>query len=420
MTTSIPARATTREIRQANRFAVLRSIYALSSPTRHEIAHRTGLSFPTVATVVNELLQTGLLIEAGKETSAGGRPRVRLKINADFGTLVGVDVAETYVHVHVYDAALQPVARSRRNIEGASEPAEVVRQIAEAVEESLDAPGGGSPRPPVLGVGVSMPGQVQAETGVSVFAPNWGWHDVPVAQLLRAHLPHRLYLDNPLKATTLGELWFGHGRRTPDLVTAYLGTGVGAGIAIGGELVRGTSNNAGEWGHTSLIMNGRDCRCGRRGCVEAYLGAPGLMQSFAEACGPGHRYLRSGSQTQFIREVRAGLVAGDADAIEMIDQFAEVLGYALANLVNTINPALVVLGSWVVDELGRWLIPPTEVIMREQSISSSATGLRLVVSGLSEPVALGMATLALEQHLSATSLESMSPTATTDLRTISR
>ncbi len=240
---------------------------------------------------------------------------------------------------------------------------------------------------------------MQAEAGVSIFAPNWGWHDVPVERLLHRQLPYSLYLDNPLKAATMAELWFGRGRQTGDLVTANLGTGVGAGLAIDGELLRGTSNNAGEWGHTSLIMNGRSCRCGRSGCVEAYIGVPGLMQTFAEEFGPDHRYLAPRSQTRFIDSVRAGMLDGEPEARWMIDSFAELLGYALANLVNVINPSLVVLTSWVTGELGHWLIPPTEKIMLAESINSSASRIRLVASELTEPVTLGMATCALEHYL---------------------
>ncbi len=396
-------RATTRDIRQANVLAIVRSVYALRTPTRQGIAARTGLSFATVAAVVNELLTTGLLVEAGKETSAGGRPRSRLRIAADFGTLVGVDVAESFLGVTVYDAALSPLGHLQRDVDGSGEPAHLLGQIADAVRDGLTAAlpeaAAGGPQQPNLGVGISLPGQVRAKTGVSVFAPSWGWCDVPVQRLLSGLLPHPVYLDNPMKASTMAELWFGRGRETGDLVTVILGTGVGAGIAIDGRLIRGTVNNAGEWGHTTLVMNGRECRCGRSGCVEAYVGVPGLMDGFVAEFGPAHHYLQTGGQTGFIRSVRAGMIAGEPEAQWLVNRFAELLGQALANLVNVINPSVVVLNSWVSDQLGEWLAPPSERIMIEQSISSSTEGLRLVHSGLDAPVALGMATLALEQYL---------------------
>lgn len=176
-----------------------------------------------------------MLVEASREDSGGGRPRARLRIDPHRGLLVGVDVAETYIHVDVFDTALTRLTRKEHQIQESSDPHYLVDEIAGAVREAL----AGHRDATVLGTGVSLPGQVQPDAGVSVFAPNWGWHQVPVQDLLAARLGRPVHLDNPLKATTVTELWFGHGRECPDLVTVNLGTGVGAGIAIDGHLVRG-------------------------------------------------------------------------------------------------------------------------------------------------------------------------------------
>lgn len=414
MSTQLRANATTRDIRHANRLEILRAVYALSgeaarprSPlTRHALAARTGLSFPTVSTVVGELLGVGLLGEAGKESSAGGRPRARLRVDPSFGTLVGVDVAETYVTTDVYDAALRPVSQVRADAEGVSDPEPLSHLIADTVEQALAQ----APQLPTLGVGVSLPGQVQPDASVSLFAPRWGWNRVPLEQMLRERLPHRLLLDNPLKAATLSELWFGHGRETGDLVTVNLGTGVGAGIAIGGRLLRGTSNNAGEWGHTTLVLDGWPCRCGRSGCVEAYLGTPGLMRAFAEHFGDDHRYLRPALQTHFMAAVEAGLRSGEADAAWLLDRFGHLLGHALADLVNMLNPELLVLSSWVVGHVGESLLRVADPVLRNQALSGSAAAVRLVASDVTEPVALGMAALVLEQLVGEGSLTGADPT----------
>src|SRR5699024_8507982 len=111
-----------------------------------------------------------------------------------------------------------------------------------------------------------------------VFAPNWNWRDVPLRETLEQAVPVPIRIDNPLMALATGELWFGAGRRFRQFVSVNLGTGVGAGIIVDGQLLRGRGNSAGEWGHTTLIWNGRACRCGRTGCVEAYVGV--------EASGP--------------------------------------------------------------------------------------------------------------------------------------
>ena len=397
-------RQTSHDLRNASRFAVLRGLYALGTPTRQELAGLTGLSFATVSTVVNELLGIGMLIEASREHSNGGRPRARLRVAPQRGVLLGVDVAETYVHVDAFDAALQRISRHEVELTDRSDPAYVTGEIVRCVQRAIVA----HSRMEILGIGVSMPGQVEPTTGVSVFAPNWGWSDVPVQRMLTDQMAVAVHVDNPLKAATAAELWFGHGREVYDLVTVNLGTGVGAGIALGGELVRGVTNNAGEWGHTTLIMDGRTCRCGRRGCVEAYVGVPGQMLSFAEHFGTSHPYV-GGGQRDFVTQVRAGLEAGEDDAGWLIEHLAHHLGAALANLVNLVNPERVVLTSWTAEAFGEWLLPPTEARMLSESIAGSAAATRLVTSRLTEnPVAVGMATFALESFLESVGLPSRS------------
>jgi len=388
-------RPTSRDLRHASRFAVLRGVYTLGTPTRKELAQLTGLSFATVSNVVNELVEVGMVVDAGRERSHGGRPRTRLRAAADRGILLGVDVAETYVHVDAFDTALRRLSRHQHPLANRSEPDDVVEEIASCVREAIVTHSAQK----LLGVGVSMPGQVEPATGVSVFAPNWNWSDVPVGRMLAESVPVPVTVDNPLKATTVAELWFGHGREVDDLITVNLGTGVGAGIAVGGELLRGVTNNAGEWGHTTLMMDGRRCRCGRRGCVEAYVGVPGMITTFEEQYGH-HRYSRDG-QTDFVANVRAGLEGGDTEAGWLIDRVSSQLGTALADLVNLFNPERLVLTSWTATELGPWLLVPTRERMNAEAISGSAAATELVMSQIAEnPVALGMATLTMESFLS--------------------
>ncbi|QDP96668.1 ROK family protein [Microlunatus elymi] len=386
--------ATTRDIRQASRLSVLRGIYATGTPTRGELTQLTGLSFATVSTVITELLMIGLVTEAGREDSGIGRPRARLKIAEDFGRLIGVDVAETYVAVDVFDSALRRRHRQQRPIRELSDPGYVIGQVVEAVREATD----GQLDHDLLGAGLSFPGRVRVAAGVSVFAPNWGWDNVPVRDLLAERLPVELLIDNPLKATTVAELWFGQGRSIGDLVTVVLGTGVGAGIAIGGQLVRGVSNDAGEWGHSTLVLDGERCRCGRRGCVEAYIGVPGLMRAFGRQFGNRHRYLATARQSDFVLELARGLGAGEPEAEWTIDWFSHCLGNALAGLVNVLNPSAVVLSSWAAQQLAPWLLDRTRTVLRGE-LASASLQTELLLSEVDDPVPLGMATLALQDKI---------------------
>jgi predicted NBD/HSP70 family sugar kinase len=312
------------------------------------------------------------------------------------GVLVGVDVAETYVHVELFDAALTVLATVEEELHPAeNRPEQVVGHIVSgvrAVVERTDR---------VLGVGVSVPGQVDRGGGVSVFAPNWDWHDVPLRSVLAQRLNLPLYLDNPLRAAVVAELWFGAGRGRDDVVVLNLGTGVGAGLAFHGSLYRGATNSAGEWGHTTLVIDGRQCHCGSRGCVETYVGAPGIMQHLRELdpCSP---MLSADDQTATIDALARGYEAGDPVAAKVIGETARYLGIAIAGMVNLANPEVIVLSSWVAARLGSPLLAEVREVVERHALRRPLTATEITLCGLAgNPVSLGAATFALEGFLTA-------------------
>ncbi|MBO1338001.1 ROK family transcriptional regulator [Streptomyces sp. VRA16 Mangrove soil] len=386
---------TSRDIRTANRYDVLRHIIAESPVSRRELAALTGLSQATVANLVSELLDLGLLTEVGFEDSAGGRPRGLVAVAAGHGALVGVDVAETYVHAELFDLALKPWARADRELRpGENRPEQVVARIAEAVHEVLAGHEGR-----VLGVGVSLPGQVDREGGVSVYAPNWNWHGVPLRTLLAERIDLPLHLDNPLHASTVAELWFGAARGREDAVVVNLGTGVGAGLALGGGLYRGIGNSAGEWGHTTLVLDGRLCHCGNHGCVETYVGAPGIMLNLRELS-PSSPLLHPGDQTATLRALGRAAAEGEPVAVKAVRDTARYLGAGIADLVNLLNPEVIVLSSWVTTYLGDVLLDEVRAAVARHALRHSLARAEIVLSPIpTDPVCLGAATFALEAAL---------------------
>ncbi|MCX5230135.1 ROK family protein [Streptomyces sp. NBC_00233] len=349
---------TSQDIRRLNRFEVLRRFYAgAGAMSRQDLAAATGLSFATVANLTSELLEAGVLVEAGHEDSSGGRPRARLAVNADRGALIGIDIAETSVHAELFDLTLEVRHSVERPLPpGDVRPADVVEELAACVEELLRV--SGVPRARVLGAGVSVPGMVEREGGVSSFSPYWSWHEVPLRALLDERLGLPLRLDNPLRASTVAELWFGAGREVDDLVVLTLRAGVGAGIALDGQLYRGFTNSAGEWGHTCLALDGRLCTCGNRGCVEAYVSTRGIAQTWREVA-PGDERATGPDDAATVGALARAAVERDPAAVEVIERTGRYLGAAVANLVNLLNPRAVVLGNQVVDLLGEPLLTAT-------------------------------------------------------------
>ena len=381
----------------ANRFEVMRVAIARSPVSRQRIAAETGLSIATVATVVGELLAAGLLREVGFEGSAG-RPRALMAVDHDGGVLLGVDVAETYVRVDLFDAALtfldgveEPLGPEENR------PEQVVGHIVSGVQAVLGR--AGVPVGRVLGAGITVPGQVDHRGGVSVFAPNWDWHDIPLSELLAERLGVPAHLDNPLRAAIVAELWFGAGRRREDVLVLNLGTGVGAGLAFRGTLYRGATNSAGEWGHTTLVLDGRPCHCGGRGCVETYVGAPGIAQHLRELDSDSPM-LHAGDQTATIDALAHGIEAGDPIAQKVVAETARYLGAAVANLINLLNPEAIVLSSWVADRLGEPLLAEVRAVVARHALGRPFVATEIVRSTLpGDSVSLGAATLALERFL---------------------
>ncbi|MGW7422128.1 ROK family transcriptional regulator [Streptomyces sp. NPDC054813] len=389
---------TSRDIRTANRYEVLRHIIAESPTSRQELASVTGLSLATVATLVGELLELRMITEVGFEDSAGGRPRGLVAVNASGGALIGVDIAETYVHVELFDLALNVLARAEEDLRpGEHRPGQVVSHVAAAVGSVVAQAGVEGAR--VLGVGVSAPGQVDRDTGIAEYAPNWDWHDVPLLDLLSEHVAYPLHLDNPLRACAVAEQWFGAARGRGDTVVVNLGTGVGAGLALGGGLHRGVSNSAGEWGHTTLVLDGRPCHCGNHGCVETYVGAPGIMLNLRELS-PDSPLLRPEDQTATIEALARGVADGDPVAVQVVRDTARYIGAGVANLVNLLNPELVVLSSWVARRLGEPLLAEVREAVRRHALGRPFAATEIMLSPIpTDPVCLGAATFALEGAL---------------------
>jgi len=212
-----------------------------------------------------------------------------------------------------------------------------------------------------------------------------------------------LYLDNPLRACAVAELWFGAARGRGDAVVVNLGTGVGAGLALGGGLHRGVSNSAGEWGHTTLVLDGRPCHCGNRGCVETYVGAPGIMLNLRELA-PESALLHAEDQTATIDALARGVAAQDPVAVTVVRDTARYLGAGIADLVNLLNPEVIVLSSWVASALGEPLLADVREAVARHALHRPLGATEIVLSPIpTDPVCLGAATFALEGALSVVS-----------------
>ncbi|MEU0092253.1 ROK family transcriptional regulator [Kribbella sp. NPDC006257] len=317
-----PVRVGSKElIREINSSLVLGELRG-GLVSRTELAKRTGLSLPTVSEIVGELLANGVVEERETASSGGGRRPVLLGLKADAGYVIGIKLTETRVIAVLTDLNAGIVERATENVT-ANDVGTVVRIVAKAVR-SLKA------NRLVYGVGVGVAGVIDRATGMVRHGTYSDWHDVDLAGLLEKKLGLPVVVDNDVNTLVASEQWFGAGRGVSDVAVVSIGRGIGLGMVLDGRLYRGAGGGAGEFGHTKVVADGPLCACGGRGCLEALIGEPAICA-------------RAGTATieQAIDKARKG----DEKIQGIFEEVGRILGTAVGNLVNLLNPRLIVLAG---------------------------------------------------------------------------
>ncbi len=385
-------RGTVRDLRRENRAAVLWSLYLGQRRSRPELSAATGLSAASVTNVVRELIDEGIVIETGLVESDGGRPRAMLGMNPEHGYVIGVDIGETRTRVELFDLTMTERAKAEYPLDQAAEHdvAVVVGQIVSGLDAVLAD--SGTAEDAVLGVGVGVPGIIERGPEVLVHGQACGWDAVPLQRLLRAHTGLPLRFDNGAKTMGQAELWFGAGRGARDAVMILIGSGVGASLISGGATYQGATSSAAEFGHVTVAVGGRRCRCGASGCLEAYAGAGAVL----DRCG---RPAAASDQELALAELIDGAGASPF-AAAVLDETARYLGAGIGTLVNLFNPERVILGGWAGLLLGARLLPEIRESARQHSLDHlfAATSIGLGELGPGA-VAMGAATLPVETFL---------------------
>src|SRR5260370_29806784 len=262
------SKPTVEGLRRINRCTVGRQSYLNWSVSRQELSQCSGLSSATVTNVGVELIQEGIVVEAGLEESQGGRPRSILTVDPNYGCFIGVDVGETLTQIELFDLTLRKLGAAAYPLAlNENHPKQVVQRILQGLEAVLVE--SSITQENVIGIGIGVPGLVEQSEHGSVYAPSWGWHNVPLVTLLQEHIQMPIYLDNGAKAMAQAESMFGAGRGVEHFAVFLLGVCISPGLIAHGSLYRVATNTAGEWGHTLIVLDGLLCRCGLHVCLEA-------------------------------------------------------------------------------------------------------------------------------------------------------
>ncbi|MEM9063294.1 MAG: ROK family transcriptional regulator [Pseudomonadota bacterium] len=333
-------RRDTAALRADNTARVLAEIRRRGEAARVDLASSLDLSAATVTAVVADLLAEGLVHESDTVTTPGrGRPRRQLKLNPTARHVAGAKLSAGSITVAILNFVGDVIADAEAVLSGPTINAdELLRTLVSTFERALgDA---GLSRDDITGFGLGVPGFVERDTGFCHWSPVLRGAPLNVCDLLRREIPCPVSVDNDANLATLAELWFGHGRYHRDFLVVTIEHGVGLGVVIDGQLYRGGRGLGAEFGHVKVQVDGALCRCGQRGCLEAYVADFALVRE-AGAAFPGQELPRDTAEVIALLAERAR--SGDEVPASIFRRAGRMLGLGLANLLNLFDPGVIIL-----------------------------------------------------------------------------
>jgi glucokinase-like ROK family protein len=365
---------------QARILARLRDEGPLS---RVQLADLLNVSRTTIAAEVARLGELGLAQEVGHAASRGGRRSTLVDLAGDI-RFVGISIGATGMSVGVTDGRVTVLSTSTIPCDIRQGPEPVLATALSEARTLLDKLGIERP----MGAGISVPGPVDFHRGVPVSPPIMpGWDGYPVRDALARELGCPAVLDNDVNAMALGELHAGVARSAQDFLFVKIGTGIGCGIVVEGELYRGVDGCAGDIGHIRVEEFGPTCACGNTGCLEAFAGGAALARDAMAAARAG----RSPALAALLEEkgeltaadVGLAVAQGDAQAVQLIRDAGRRIGQVLASLVSFFNPGLIVIGGRVTG-LGHALLAEIRGVTYRRSLPLATGNLPIVLSELGD------------------------------------
>ncbi len=338
-------------VRQASRKRVIDIIRERGPVARVEITDHTGLSPATVTSVTADLLDEGLIRLADVHGAAGetvgqpsrGRPRTLLEIEPDAGFAIGVKLSLDQISATLTNMSGEIIGTDLTQAPiDTMETADIVRTTADCIRAVVTK--SGVETGDVKGVGVGVPGYVGYPEGDVHWSPLFDASPTPFRALLEAEIGLRAHVDNDANLIALAEKWFGVGRHHSSFLVVTVEHGVGMGLVVDNRLYRGSRGLGAEFGHTKLVVGGALCRCGQRGCIEAYVSDYAIVREASifdgGAAAAGHRSMRDAMDALIARAD-----GGDANVAAVFRRAGQYLGIGIANLVDVLDPAVVILSG---------------------------------------------------------------------------
>lgn len=313
--------------------------------------------------------------------------------------VVGVDMGGTKILSAVIDAEGNILSTAKIPTKADKGPSIVIDRIAESIQRAVDK--SGVVAASIQAVGIGAPGPLDPATGVVIFAPNLRWKDVRLKEELEARVNIPTFVDNDVNVGTLGEHVFGAGKGFQNVVGIFVGTGIGGGIILQGELFHGASKTAGEIGHIIVKAGGPRCGCGTRGCLEALASRTAMAKQFQKAIlKKGQKSVISELTDGDLKTVRSGVLAkairlNDKLTLKVIKKATKYLGIGIGSIVNFLNPEMIILGGGVVEALDDTFLNDIRAAAEKYALPNTLNGVQIVPAKLGDNSGiLGAAALA--------------------------
>ncbi|OMF23508.1 ROK family protein [Paenibacillus sp. FSL H8-0548] len=358
-------------IKKINTAIVLESVLKHAPLSRAQISEQTGLNKATVSSLVQDLIDSHLVIENGPGQSSGGRKPVMLLFNGTAGYAVGIDLGVNYIRGILVDLEGNVIAEQQSSLKQ-QQSEQAIAQLMACIEQLINkAP---ESNYGVVGIGVGVPGIVD-DKGTILFAPNLKWRQVDLQQQLEERFSIPVTIDNEANAGAQGEQKYGAGRGIPNQIYVSVGIGIGTGIILNKELYKGASGFSGELGHLSIEYDGKACSCGNRGCWELYASENALLE----------RAALLGFEN--LEELLLAAAAGDERVIELIHSIGNYLGAGIANIVNVFNPNVVIIGNRM-SRAAEWLEPAIQAAVDQRTLSYHRERMHILFAELQDQSAV--------------------------------
>ncbi len=333
-------------VRTINQTLILHHLRQTAPVSRAALSELTGLNKTTVSSIIRDLIGTSMIREIGAQSGGAGRPAIMLELNPDAGYIISAEIGVDFIALLRTNFTAEFQWQSRSPIREPHDSAAVLNQLVGMLKNAISNALIGNRR--VFGVAVGVPGLVDQQSGQVLFAPNLGWHTIPLEGMLAHELDLPVSLDNEANMAALGELYFGVAQGYKNVLYLTLDVGLGGGIISNGQLFTGNAGFAGEFGHITMDPHGKLCGCGNRGCFETLVSLPALYDHVRTAVARGEPTLLADLvRTDMLNfeGVAEAARSGDQVGLAAFASIGRALGVGLASLVNIFDPQLIVLGG---------------------------------------------------------------------------